>query len=266
MPAPGVAKTNKFVLSTATVMIGQMTDLHNLNPVEHSIGLVKNFQLTHDPAYVELGQGITNQIVASVKNQDTLNCSMEVYEFTTRNIAYAAGLDASGIAFDPISTTYPVSAASTTTTVKTATDVSALILPGDFIFVQKGTEDVVHIAKVLTSVFSTGVTTITFATGYSIPVSVTFGVGDRIGKVTKVSVGGDTFQPTLAAKVVGILPQDGAPFTVLFPKIKITKGLGVSFQSDNFSNLPFEFTPYAGVPGDAFYSEYSTASLALFPR
>lgn len=266
MPAPGVAKTNKFVLSTATVMIGAMADLHKLNPADHSIGLVKNFQLTYEPGYVELGQGITNQIVASVKNQDNLSASMEVYEFTQRNLAYAAGLDASGVSFDPISTTYAVSAASTTNTIKTATDVSALIVPGDYIFIQKGIEDIIHIAKVLTSVFATGTTTITLATGYEIPATVTFGVGDRIGKVKAINVGGQSYQPELAAKVVGLLPKDNAPFTVLFPKIKITRGLGLSFQNDNFSNLPFEFTPYAGIPGDAFYSEYSTASAVMFPR
>ena len=266
MPAPGVAKTNKFVLSTATVMIGAMADLHKLNPADHSIGLVKNFQLNYEPGFVELGQGITNQIVSSVKNQENLTAAMEVYEFSQRNIAYAAGLDASGIAFDPISLTYPVSAASTSNTIKAGTDLSAVIVPGDYIFIQKTGEDVVHIAKVLTSAFATGTTTITFATGYDMAATVSFGVGDRFGKVKKVNIGGTAIQPNMAAKVVGLLPETGDPYTILFPKIKITRGLGISFANDNFSNLPFEFTPYAGIPGDAFYSEYSTASAVMFPR
>ena len=39
----GEAKTDSFMLGAATVMIGAMADLYDLNPTDHSIGLVKNF-------------------------------------------------------------------------------------------------------------------------------------------------------------------------------------------------------------------------------
>lgn len=266
MPAPGIAKTSKFVLSTATVMLGPLADLHKLNSIDHSIGLVKNFQMTADPQYIELTQGIANDVVMSVKNANGIKASMEVYEFSLRNLAYAAGLDGSGVAYDAISTTYNISAASTTTTVKVGSDITSALAANDFIFIQKGTEDVVHIAKVASVAFATGTTTVTLAAGFEIPASLTFGVGDRFGKVKRIDIGGQTFQTELAAKVVGILPKDGTPFTIMFPKVKITKGLAASFQSDNFSNMPFEFTPYAGLPGDPFYSEYGAASTILLPR
>ncbi len=265
MPAPGIAKTSAFMLSTATVMLGPVADLHKLNALEHSIGLVKNFQMTADPQYIELTQGIANNVVMSVKNSEGIKASMEVYEFSNRNLAYAAGLDGSGIAFDQAAAPVLLSAASTTNTVKVGSDVSTDYAVGDYIFIQKGTEDVVHIAKVKTVAFATGATTITLEEGFEIPATVTFGVGDRLGKVKKISVGGQTFQPELSAKIVGILPKDGKPFTIMLPKIKVTKGLATAFQSDNFSNMPFEFTPYAGLPGDPFYGEYGSASAILFP-
>ena len=266
MPAPGIAKTSKFMLSTATVMVGPVADLHKLNSIEHSIGLVKNFQMTADPQYIELTQGISNDVVMSVKYAEGIKAAMEVYEFSLRNIAYAAGLDGSGVEYDAISDIHPLSATATTTTVKVADDLSSDLSAGDYIFIQKGTEDVVHIAKVTTVVFATGETTVTLATGYEIPATLTFGVGDRMGKVKRIDIGGRTTQPEVAVKVVGLLPKDGSPFTIMFPKVKITKGLAAAFQSDNFSNMPFEFTPYAGIPGDPFYSDYGAASAILLPR
>lgn len=268
---PGLAKTDKFLLSTATVMIGAMTDLHNLNPAAHSIGLVKNFQLSMEPEYTELTQGLTNAVVMSVRTSEPVRASMEVYEYTLRNITYAAGLDASGTAYDTISglalSTASISAAATAIVV--AGDVTLTYPVGSFIFIQAGTgdnSDIVHIAKVSAVAYASPNTTITF-TGYAIPTGVTFPVGSRVGKIVKTPLSsGVIFQPELCAKVVGTLPKNNEPFTILFPKIKITNGLNIAFDSGQFTNLPFEFTPYAGVSTDPFYSEYGAASAVLFPR
>ena len=65
-------------------------------------------------------------------------------------------------------------------------------------------------------------------------------------------------------KVVGILPASGKPITLMFPKIKITKGLDFSFQTNDYANLPMEATPYRPLVGDAFYSaDFSTAVSVL---
>jgi hypothetical protein len=264
----GNAKTKNFLLSTATVMVGPPADLHKLNPAEHSLGLVKNFQLTADPTYVELTQGIKNSVVMSVKNGDGLKASMEVYEYTLRNMGYAAGLDASGVSFDSISSMWLASAAyaSAGKTIEVNSDITPSLSAGDYIFLQNGVDDKVHIAKVATAVFATGTTTITIAAGYEPAATVSFPIGTRIGKVKRIDVGAADVQPEFAAKIVGLLPIDNAPFTILLPKVKITKGLGVAFQTDNFGNLPFEFTPYSGVESDPFYSEFGTAAAILFNR
>lgn len=264
----GSAKTKNFLLSTATVMVGKPEDLHKLNPAEHSLGLVKNFQMTADPTYVELTQGIKNSVVMSVKNADGLKCSMEIYEYTVRNLGYAAGLDASGVAFDQNNEIWLASGAyaSPGKTIDVNSDITAKLGAGDYIFLQNGLDDKVHIAKVGTAVNAADKTTITLAAGYEPAVGMAFPVGTRIGKVKRIDVGATDVQPEFGAKIVGLLPKDNAPFTILLPKIKITKGLGVAFQTDNFGNLPFEFTPYSGVETDPLYAEYGNAAAILFAR
>lgn len=268
----GSAKTKNFLLSTATVMVGPPADLHKLNPAEHSLGLVKNFQMTADPTYVELTQGVKNSVVMSVKNADGIKCAMEIYEYTVRNLGYAAGLDASGVAFDQSNAIWLASAAyaSAGKTIEVNSDITGVgadkLSAGDYVFLQNGTDDKVHIAKVATAVFATTKTTITLAAGYEPGTGVVFPIGTRIGKVKRIDVGATDVQPEFAAKIVGLLPKDNAPFTILLPKIKITKGLGVAFQTDNFGNLPFEFTPYSGVETDPLYDEYGTAAAILFAR
>lgn len=257
----GLAKTKSFMLSTATVMIGPAEKLHQLNPEEHSIGLVKNLQMTADPTYVELTQGLNNAVVMSVKNAEGIRVSMEVYEYTLRNLAYAAGLDASGASFDPIDDIY-VSSAAVATNNKIEITGTHDIVAGDFIFLQNGLDDKVHIAKVA----SVDSGEITFAAGYETPTNTTWPVGTRVGKVKQIKMGGTMVQPEMGVKIVGLLPKDNAPFTIFLPKAKVTKGMGIAFQSDNFGNLPFELTPYAGVPGDPLYSEYGEAVAVLYPR
>jgi hypothetical protein len=262
----GLARTDKMLLSTATVMLGAVADLHKLNTIDHSIGLVKNVSLSLDPQYVELGQGLTNDIVMSVKNADGVRVSMEAYEFTLRNLAYGAGLDGSGAGFDTIALDHVAKTAPTTTSVKINGDVTANYATGDFIYIQKGESDAVHIAKLTTVAFATSETTLTVAAGFEIPAAYGFGIGARIGKVKKITVGGSTSQPELSAKIVGLLPKTNQPLTILLPKVKVTRGLAVSFSNENFSNMPFELTPYAGLPSDPFYNEYGAGKMHLFPR
>lgn len=260
----GYAKTKQVMLSTATVMVGKPEDLHKLNPAEHSLGLVKNFQITADPTYVELTQGIKNTTVMSVKNSDGVRCSMEVYEYTAQNLAYGGGLDGSVDTLKTVDTIWLASAAYDDTAHTISVDglTAGDLEPGDYIFMQTGFNDHVHIARIA----SVTDDKLTLAAGYEPSDTMTFPIGTRVGKVHRLDIGGEDVQPEFAAKVVGFLPVDKTPFTILLPKIKITKGLGISFQSDNFGNLPFEFTPYGGVPTDPFYSHYGEAAAILFPR
>lgn len=255
----GNAKTGNFFLSTATVMIGPKADLYKLNTDAHSIGLVKNFAMQTDPQFLELTQGIANDVVASAKTAHGASASMEVYEYTLRNLAYAAGIDGSGASFDVSPgviglTDAALAAAATTITV--GSDITTGLSSGDYIYIQKGDDDYVHIAKLSANpTFATAKTTLTFA-GFPVPVGMTFPIGSRVGKLRAVDVGGNSLQAELAAKVVGVTPKDKKPFIILFPKVKITQGLNLSFASDNWSNMPFGFTPYVLTADEPLYSDF----------
>ncbi|MBC2806561.1 hypothetical protein C3Y94_025765 [Rhizobium ruizarguesonis] len=243
-------------------MLGPLSALHQLNPDEHSLGLVKNFRLTAEPQYVSVTQGLNNNVVMSVNSSDGLSASMEVYEYTTRNAAYAAGLDGSNSVWDIDSRILTIRSAPAANQVVLVGDWRPLFTAGDFAFLQQGTGDVVHIGKILSAVASGADTLITLAAGYEIPVSVVFKAGDRFGRVLPIKLGEDGPEPALCAKAVGIL-ADGMPFTILFPKIKISSGFSASFSTENFSNIPFGFKPQSCVPGDPFYDDYELASAVL---
>jgi hypothetical protein len=263
---PGNAKTNGFLLSTATVCVGPMADVYNLNPTAHSVGLVKNVQAVSEPTFVELTQGVKNQPVMTVPNSDGLRVSFEVYEYTLRNLGYAAGLDASGAGFNALpnihTTAAVVNAAATSLTV--ATDLTLTYPIGSWIYLQNGLDDYIHVAKVSAVSYSNPNTTITF-TGFAIPAGLTFPLGSRLGKVVPIDKGAALPQPDLSAKILGVMPKDNRPVVIVYPKIRITKGFSINFQSDAFASMPWEFTPYPLVSGDTFYSDFGDAQFRMFP-
>jgi hypothetical protein len=100
--------------------------------------------------------------------------------------------------------------------------------------------------------------TLTLASGYGMTSDNTgWAVATtNVLKVRNIQVGSLAKQNRFGIKIVGIMPESGQPATLIFPKAAITKGLSMSFQTDNFSNLPFEFTPYALAASETFYSDF----------
>jgi hypothetical protein len=265
----GEAVTNAFLLATATVMIGPQADLFGLNPATHSIGLVKNFMIDATPAYVDLSQGVKNTLVYSVLNKNDVKATMEVFEYTSKNLAYGLGLD--GSAITTISTTSVTNALvtgdGTTTDVFVATgDLSAVLVTGDWMIVQEvGGTDAVHVSKVVTSVYSSPNTTITVRD--PVPTGMVLGAGSLISTTNRMDVGSKVDQPFLSAKIVGIMPQGNEAVVILIPKLRITKGFTLAFHSDAFQNLPYEFTPYELVASDPNYADFAnTGVAAVFDR
>lgn len=253
----GEAKTTEFLLSTATVMVGPAADVFGLTPDKHSIGLVKNVQAGADPKFVELTQGINAQVVMSVNTELQTRISAEVYEYTARNFAYAAQLDGSDTSFDPLTVVSTLSAdAATGTTLNLSAGDGADWEAGDYGAMQDGdSPDKVHIFKVA----SVAVDAVTLDEGFAIPATVTYSkLTTKIYKVRNIKVGAVPEQPVFGVKMVGLLPGSGQPVTLIFPKVKITKGLNLAFQTNDFANMPFEFTPYALVAADPFYAEFGS--------
>ncbi|KGM36130.1 hypothetical protein P409_00345 [Inquilinus limosus MP06] len=247
------------MLGTATVMIGAQDALFDLNATDHSIGLVKNFTITSQPTYTNLTQGVKNQNVASVMTGNTVSATMEAYEYTSKNISYALGLEGSTLA--PITTETTTSAVIAGTDVAPEDEVTVTsatgITAGSYIMIQVGNDDQVTIRKV--SSVASNVLTV------SPGIKQNIAVGARVSKVNVVDIGSLADQPYLSAKVVGTI-ANGKEITLLLPKIRVTAGFSLAFTSSDFGNMPIEFTLYNLVSTDPNYSEFQNAQAKLFSR
>jgi hypothetical protein len=251
----GSAKSTEFLLSSATVMIGPQNQLKSLNPAVHSIGLVKNMTITTETTKTELTQGVSNDVVSSIVTGNTVTVAGEVYEYTGKNIAYGLGLDATS-GYEPKAAPTPLAAnvAAGALTFKVTGDVTSTYVAGSFGYLQEGQDDQVHIFKISNAAFAAGETTVTIAAGYGVPTGVTFSsAAGRAALVHKIDADPSQANKSFAMKMTGVLPEGNTPVTVLFPKVKITKGFSLAFSTENFGNLPFEFSPYTPVPTDVGY-------------
>lgn len=255
----GEAKTNAFMLGTATVMLGDREDLFDFTPANHSIGLVKNFNLTVDQSYTDLGQGLTNQTVFSVKTGSKIMATMEAYEYTGKNLTYALGLEGFN-AGDAITASSSIIGTPTpTTTGFTMSGALAGLIVGDYIKIQTGNNDQVLVRKVATI---TGAA-LTFVD----PLPAIPAQGATVSKMNVIPLGSstaceDTF---VAAKIVGTL-ADCSEVVLLLPKVKVTKGFNMAFNSNDFQNLPLELTVYDLLADDdhyAAFAEFGNASAML---
>lgn len=258
----GQAVTKEFMLATATVMIGPQANLFSLTKSD-SVGLVKNFKVSTEPTYTDLTQGVKNNIVDSQMTDNPVRASMEVYEYTTKNMLYALGLDGSTVAAataaDPIKTA--ITGDATAAVVMVTGDVTAKYpTPGAWVQVQEG--DVVHLALLVSAVFATD-TTITLSRPF--PVGTDFTVAANVYPVRVVDAGSKANQPVLCAKVVAEMPNvSGETITLLIPSLRVTKGFDLSFTTD-YGNMPWEFTIFEPVSTDPFYADIKVP-VKLFKR
>jgi hypothetical protein len=258
----GNAKSQKFMLGTAEVMIGNPEDVYNLNPVQHGVGLVKNFSIEATKDQTELTQGRTNDIIVSLTTGQTTRGSFEMYEYTTQNLAYALGLEGSGLISAPqkaleTSGTASFSAGSVDLSFEDAADIQNITLGSRVLLRDPSTDKIV--AGTATAVSGISGNTSTSATmTVSMPdvVSVSsFAAGTRVSLVNVLDIGSTDTDRYYSAKVQGQL-ADGQFIVLLIPKIRVSSGLTMSFTTDNFGNVPFEFMPMKPISGDPFYAQF----------
>lgn len=265
--------TNQFNIGISTVMVGPMKDVLNLTPEEHSIGLIKNFSLTSETNEVTLTQGLRNTQVDSQVTGVTSKMSMEVYEYTAKNLAYAAQLAGENFTLTGsygLKTAITGGVSATSVVLKNVPNAhQADLSAGDTIAIQAtGTKDYdkVFLGRVSSASWeaddqnddSVGTLTITLAS--AIPSGWSFEVDDKVFFVNLIPVGSDEPQPYYGVKIVGILPNGNEPVTIICPKAKVTAGFNLGFTTDNYGNMPFEFTPYDLTKEDyAAYPELKTA-------
>lgn len=255
---PLLSKTTNFMLGVATVMLGPTEDLWDLTPAEHSIGLVKNYQMTSEPAYTELTQGIKNTIVFSTMTSNPVRASMEVYEYTAKNLLYGLGLDGSAAAPNTVmgTTASEVDGSSTPEDeVPLGTGEGSTFAQGDTVMIDVGADDNCIIRKVA----SIATDTLTLDK----PVALVIPAGTKVYKVHAIDVGSKEEQPFLGAKIAGRL-ADGTPIVVLIPKVRITRGFTMAFGTENYGNLPFEFQVYDLVTTDDHYDDFGNIPARIY--
>ena len=270
----GEAKTAAFNLGTATVMIGAQEDMFDLTVEDHSIGLVKNFSCGSTPTETKLTQGTTNNVVYSVLTDVAVETTMEVYEYTAKNLAYALGLEATqyDATYTPhvLKTSVVGDGVTTDTIVLTAlTDISSSYPAGAWVLIQGVSTkdyDKVFAAKVVSATYNATYSELTVEMDKAIPTGVTFYADDRVIRQSLIPVGSKEPREFYSAKVVGILPEENRPVTLLFPKIKITQGFNLNFSTDGFSNMPFMFDVYDQISTDPFYAAHKNDGFVLMLR
>jgi len=245
----GNAKSIDFLVGTATIMLGLPADLRDFRPETHSIGLVKNVKLMAEATYIELTQGIRNSIVHSIKTGEPVRASAEVYEFNASNWQYALGFSGYNVANTELETTVTTAVVGSSLGEDTFDVASATgYVVGDYAMVQVGYDDVVIPRRVT----ATTPTTVTFDAPIK---NVTVPIGAKIRRCLVVPVGRKSEQPFLAMKIVGST-ADGREIAIEVPKLRVTKGFDIVFQTSDYANLPFEMTIYDQVPSDPQYARF----------
>ena len=258
----GEARSIDFLVGTATIMLGLPADLRDFRPETHSIGLVKNVKLMAEATYIELTQGLRNSVVHSVKTGEPVRASAEVYEFNASNWSYALGFSGYNVGIPALN-----AGSATITAVETLTPSGGILAPadgvgyddftlstvtnfavGDYVLIQVGYNDVV-VPRRITTIAGSVITV-------DAPIkNVAFPAGVTVNKCLVVPVGRKSEQPFLAAKIVGNM-ADGREIAIEIPKLRITKGFDVTFQTSDYANMPFEFTVYDQIPADVQYARF----------
>lgn len=255
MPAFGTAKTNSFMLGEASILIGPQADLRKLNPDDHLLGMVKNFAATNDTGYVELTQGVQNTVVHSTKNRSALRATFEVYEYTSRNIAFSLGLDGADFSTQTVSTALAASVSGSKTTPDTSIDLTSAtgFAEGDLILVIGPDDDQIFVDII------SGLTGTVATLTYGIPDNLASGT---VKLANDISLASMEAEPFLACVALGNL-ADGQPVRIEMPKVRITKGFSMNFQTGNYGNLPFELTIYQPVAADPIFTGFETRAARL---
>ena len=248
----GVAQTDKFLLGSASVMVGPLGSLATLTE-DNSLGLVKDITLEFNPTFTDLQQGIQNNIVYSVRTGQETRLTGTSYEFTDKNVAYAAGINGDEVEVITGSP-YVVSAAAAGTSSGTTT--LTVNVPTTPVTLVQNDWVVVHGKDFSTITQVVDVTDI--ATG-ALTLSGEFHAlvtaDSKVMKVNLLELGRNTPVQYVCAKIVGELPN-GDAVVMEVPKCQFTSGLSLAFTTQDFSNMALELRPTALVKSDGDYANY----------
>jgi len=246
-------KSPSFLIGNATVMLApRSTDVFSLTPDLHSVGMVKAVTVGMEADTIDLRHGIQQNLVDQKRSGVRLTTTFEGYEFTAQNLIRALGYANTAIVRKRGVLTTAIAAAGTSVILNsdpipgdTTSAVSAVgdIPAGSTIIIQKaGTPEYVYVARTTGAATGAGPYTVTLAN--ALPTGMSFAVGDRVWVVNEMGVGDQKDTDFFGMKIVGTLSNYDAPVVVIFPKVKIVRGFNLSFSETDYSNLPFEISPF----------------------
>lgn len=259
----GTAKSTRFMIGAATLMLGSQASLWNLNPANNSVGLVKNISISSEPTFTNLTQGPTNSLVYSMLTGNAVKIGAEVFEYSAQNLTYGLSLDGTGVVPQTIVTaTNGITDGSPTPTANLIVVSTTGMTAGMYVMIDAsvGTAD--------DNVIVRKITTVTDGTHLVLDKTITVDIptAASVTVVNSVDVGStNQTLPFLAAKIVGNL-ADGTPTAIYFPKVRVTKGFTMAFNSEQYGNLPYELEVYDLVSSDTFYADFPNSKSRLFTK
>lgn len=253
-------KNNAFMLSSATLMLAPAftTDVFSLTPTDHSVGMVRDIAIPVEASQIELRNGISQVIVDSKRTNVSVSLSATIYEFSAKNLLYAASLYGSGpvqVKRGTLKTSVTGGGGATSLVINSdpipgETD-SAITAIGDIpsgatlLIARTGAEsDYVFPTKTTAATTVSGSDyTATIASPYNIPTGMSFPAGSRVWVITPIEVGSIDATDLYGVKVTGTLSNFEKPVTVVFPKVRMTQGFNLSFTETEYGGMPWQMQP-----------------------
>lgn len=250
---PSEVKSPSFLIGNATVMLApRSVDVFALNPNDHSVGMVKAVTVGMEADTIDLRHGIQQNLVDQQRSGVRLTTTFEGYEFTAQNLFRALGYSNTAIVRRRAVLSAPAAAAATTLSIdsdplpgdaNSGITGTADIPAGSTILIQRadGTD---YVFPVRTTGAATGTGPYTVTIANPIPTGMSFATGDRVWVVNELNVGDQKDTDFFGMKIAGTLSNNSVPLVVIFPKVKIIRGFGLSFSETDYANLPFEISPF----------------------
>lgn len=247
-----------FSLSSATLMMAPAftTDVFSLTPSANSVGMVSEVNVSVDSSVTELLNGVAQVTVDSRKTGVKAAISANVFEMTAANFMRAQSLASS----TPISvkrgkltaiaaagavsltvSSYPVPGEASSA-ISTLGDIPA----GSTLLIQReSTGEIDYVFPTMSSGATTGTGpfVIPIASPYVIPANMSFAVNDTVWIVSPISIASSIDDELFGVKITGSLTNFNRPVTVVFPKVRISKGFTIAFNETQYSSMPWELQP-----------------------
>jgi hypothetical protein len=246
-----------FSLSSATIMMGKAftDDVFGLYPSAHSIGMVSQVAVPVESSITSLLNGVAQVEVDAKRTGVSSSITANVFEMTAQNFMRSQamsgqatqvkrGVLAADVAGGAVSLTItsdpiPGEAASAMTAIGDIPQGSTILIQR----VNGETDYVFPTQTTAAATLNTGTFTVPIAAPYAVPAAMSFKAGARVWVVSPVGVADITADDLFCVKVTGTLSNFDRPVSAVFPKVRVVKGFGLSYNETQYSSMSWELKP-----------------------